>query len=620
MPRYVSGPPADLDPGTLVDLYYHGLRAHPGQREFRVRRPDGTWESVSRPEAAERIAALATGLKGLGYERGDRIGIICHTRLEWALADWAMILAGLVSVPVYPSLPPEQVLHVLGDAGARAVFVEDPEQAAKVREVAGDLDGLDRMVMVEGEPEPVDGVEILPLSDVVRRGEESDGGGNLEAYARRTEPDDLATLIYTSGTTGRPKGVMLSHHNLYSNAVLSTRVFPLQADDLALAWLPLSHVFERAAGHYMMWYRGVSVAFAESVDTVARDISEVRPTVMTGIPRLYEKLQARTARAAREAGGLTEMIFRWASRVGKRRVEREQAGGRAGPWLRLQHAVADRLVFSRLRERLGGRLRLMVSGGAPLSTEVAAFLHGAGLPVLEGYGLTETSPVLTINPPDRPRLGTVGPPIPGTELSIADDGEILARGPQVMQGYYGQEEATREALDEDGWLRTGDVGELDEEGYLRITDRKKEIIVTSGGKNLAPQPVEKAIERSPLVEHAVLIGDRRRFVMVVLVPEPEAARSWCEEKGIGLTGGDREELADVPELRERLERVVERRTREFADYERPKKVLVVAGPFTVENGILTPTQKVKRREVEDRYRAAIDEIYRTAKDPEEDAA
>ena len=611
--RREAGGPADFEPGTLVDLFLRGLRDYTREDALMCRGEAGEWDCFSRTEIGERVRRIALALRSLGHGRGERVAIVSDTRLEWALADYSLIMSGLVSVPVYPSLPASGLRHILSDSGARAAFVEDEEQLRKVREVREELPELERLYTLEPTGATVPGMEVIGLDELERRGGEAPAelADSYEEYARQTEPGDLATLIYTSGTTGQPKGVMLTHANFYSNVLQSWRVLQIGPEDVVLSWLPLSHVFERTAGHYIMWKSGVRIAYAESVDTVARDMTEVRPTLMTGVPRFYEKILERVVEAAEESGGLREAIFRWARGVGEERVNREQGERPVGPLLRLKCAVADRLVFRKLRERVGGRVRYFVSGGAPLPVEVARFFHAAGIPVLEGYGLTEASPVVAVNPPDGVRLGSVGPPVPGTEVEIAEDGELLCRGPQVMKGYYNLEEETEATLTDDGWLKTGDIASIDDDGYLRITDRKKEIIVTSYGKNLAPAPVENAIRQSELVDHAVMIGDGRKFPVVLVVPAFGPLRKWAARAGVDGDRDDGELVADE-RVRRRFEEVVRERTDPFDEHEQPKEVLPLAAEFTVEGGELTPTMKVKRRVVEEQYAEEIDGLYREA--------
>ena len=427
-------------------------------------------------------------------------------------------------------------------------------------------------------------------------------GREYKERATAIAPDQLATIIYTSGTTGEPKGVMLTHGNVASNVMDGGAVVQVHAEDDALSFLPLSHAFERAVV-FLYLYHGVTVTFAESLDTIARDLATVKPTVMTGVPRVYEKFHARVHDAVAGAPAIRQRLFHWAVRAGLRRARAGFAGRSVSPLGRLSLGLAERLVLSTIRGRLGGRLRFVVSGSAPLSTPIAEFFFAIGIPVVEGYGLTETSPTLTVNPLERPKLGTVGPAIRNVEFKIADDGEVLARGPNVMQGYYGKPEATVEVM-RDGWFCTGDIGSLDDDGYLTILDRKKELIVTAGGKNIAPNPIEAELKRSPLVAEAVLIGDRRPYVSALLVPDFTALATRA-----AVEGASREEIVERPDVVALFDEVVNRANDGLARHEQIKRSVLLPAEFGIATGELTPTLKVKRRVVAQRWSDAIERLY-----------
>jgi long-chain acyl-CoA synthetase len=519
--------------------------------------------------------------------------------------DLAALAARAVDVPIYPSLPPAQVLYILNDSQARMVFVSNPVQARKVAEVRKDAGFLQHVATFA--PEGGDG--MLTLDDIRARGRAAlvHAPGAVKSLALTAKPEDLATIIYTSGTTGEPKGVMLSHSNIVSNVVAGARVFTdFSASDVALSFLPLCHIFERMAGYYLMLHKGVTIAYAESVEQVPANMAEVRPTVMCSVPRLYEKMYARV-REKVAADPLRQKVFHWALAVGAAVFQHKVEGTSPGALLRLRHALADRLVLSKIRARLGGRLRLFVSGGAPLAREINEFFGAAGLLILEGYGLTETSPVIAVNRPESPRPGTVGRPVEGVEVKIADDGEILTRGPHVMMGYYNKPEATREVLDPDGWFHTGDIGFLDEAGRLTITDRKKDIIVTSGGKNIAPQPIENRLKTSGYIAEVVMIGNRRNFPSALVVPNFERLSEWAREKGI--PADDRESLIAHPQVQQHYDSVVQGMLADLASFERIKKIALLPREFSQETGELTAKLSVKRHVVEKKYKDVIDRLY-----------
>ncbi|MDQ4079926.1 MAG: long-chain fatty acid--CoA ligase, partial [Gemmatimonadota bacterium] len=527
-----------------------------------------------------------------------------ENRPEWVIADYACLTTGLVDVPVYPTLPAEQIAYILKDAGVVALFVSTDVQAAKVAAVRPQLPALRHVIGFGDRTWPrVD----MTFASLEERGRASETPATIERYraeAEAVQPDDLATLIYTSGTTGEPKGVMLTHDNFYSNVKASSDLLPFR-DDVALSFLPLSHVFERM-GDYLMMACGVSIAYAESIDTVPANMQEVRPTVMMSVPRLYEKMYARVLENALAGGAVKKRIFFWARRVADKWADETLAGRTPGGMLAFAYRVAQKLVFSKLKARTGGRMRYFVSGGAPLAPTINKFFYAAGLTILEGYGLTESSPVIAVNTPKNFRIGTVGKPIPGVEVMIASDGEILTRGPHVMKGYFNKPDATREAIDPEGWLHTGDIGEL-RDGFLAITDRKKDIIVTAGGKNIAPQPIENMIKTNKYVSQAVVLGDKRKFPIVLVVPNFEQLEKWAKLKNLLWT--DRRQLLNLPLVQAKMDKEVLQKLTGLASFETPKKVGLLESDFTIESGELTPSHKVKRRVIEKRYAARIDRLY-----------
>jgi long-chain acyl-CoA synthetase len=594
-------------PGTLTELFFEALEKFQRDDAYQVKR-DGKYQPVSHATVRERVRRLALGLQELGLVRGDRVAILSENRPEWAFADWACLSLGMADVPVYPTLPAAQITHILVNSGASAIFVSGDAQAAKIAEIRSETPGVKHVVTFSGtKPAGVDHT----LAEVEAMGAAVDGAERAAKWksdALAVKPGDLATLIYTSGTTGLPKGVMLTHDNLYSNVRTGLTVLPFTLADVALSFLPLSHVFERS-GDYLFWTAGVSIAYAESIDTVPFNMSEVRPTLCMSVPRLYEKMYARVLENAISHGSAKKQIFFWARAVADKWADETLAGRRPNPWLAMKYSLAQKLVFSKLKERTGGRLRYFVSGGAPLAPEINKFFYAAGLVILEGYGLTETSPVISCNTPESFRIGTVGKPFPGVEVRIASDGEILTRGRHVMAGYYQNEEATKEAIDPDGWFHTGDIGLLDD-GYLRITDRKKDIIVTAGGKNIAPQPIENAIRTNKYVSQAVMIGDKRKFPVLLVVPNWDQLERWAGRKNIIWT--QRSQLLEMPTIRAKMEKEVAKQTAELAKFEAPKKIALLEHDFSIERGELTPTLKVKRRVIDRDYKALIDSLYDAA--------
>ena len=591
-------------PGTLTRLFFDAVERH-GTLPAAFRYKDGDrWIGLTHAQVEERVRAVSLGLRELGVAPGDRVAILSENRPEWAIADYACLCARAADVPIYPTLTAKQVEYILRDSGAVAVFCSTASQLAKVQEVRSGLPSLRQVVVFDGGAAQSG---VMTFADLETRGRNAAPKyPQFRAEALAVEPRQLATIIYTSGTTGDPKGVMLSHDNLYSNVMCAIQVIPITPGDTSLSMLPLSHVFERMVD-YVLMHAGVTIAYAESFDKVAANMLEVRPGIVLSVPRFYEKVYARVLENAIAGGGLKRRIFLWARKVGDAWANYRLAGLAVPTGLAVQHALADRLVFAKLRARTGNHVRLFVSGGAPLAAEIAKFLFSAGLPVIEGYGLTETSPVLTVNPIQRIKVGTVGAAIPEVSLKIADDGEILAKGPGIMQGYFNKPDATRDAIDAEGWFHTGDIGELDADGYLTITDRKKDLIVTAGGKKVAPQPIENLAKSNKFVANAVMLGDKRKFPIMLVVPNFDNLERWARERRLEF--GSRHALIELPDAKSKVEREVMGELRDLAKFEMPKRVLLLENDFTIEGGDLTPTLKVKRRVVEKNYQKQIEAIY-----------
>jgi len=597
-----------MNRGTLTQLFFTTVDRHAALPAAFRSKVGGAWISISHRETLERVKAISLGLRELGIKPGDKVAIISENRPEWALTDYACLCARAADVPIYPTLTAKQTEYILRDSESVAAFCSTKAQVDKVLEVRGELPGLKYIITFDADGAAgQSGGGIMALAAV-----EAKGRAVVSQHPKWKEealtigPDDLATLIYTSGTTGDPKGVMLSHHNLWSNVQAVLQMIPIGGGDECLSMLPLSHSYERMVD-YTLFQAGVIINYAESFDTVAANLQEVKPTVVLSVPRLYEKVYARVLENALSGSAIKRTIFLWAKRTGEQWATLSLAGLPIPGGLSFKKKIADRLVFAKLQARTGGRIRFFVSGAAPLSADIAKFFYSAGLPVIEGYGLTETSPVLTLNPLDRIKLGTVGRAIPGVELKIASDGEILARGPNIMQGYYKQPEATRETVDQDGWLHTGDIGELDTDGYLKITDRKKELLKTAGGKYIAPQPIEMVVKRNKFVANAMLYGDRRKFAIILIVPNFDNLERWAQERS--LTYGSRAALIELADVQAKVEREVMSMLSHLAKFETPKKVVLLEKDFTIESGELTPTLKVKRRVVEKNYKNKIDAAY-----------
>jgi long-chain acyl-CoA synthetase len=587
----------------LTELFLAAVDRFPETDAFRYFGSDGVLQGITHREALGLVRRVASALEAHGVTRGDRAAILSENRPEWALADFACLCAGVVDVPIYPTLPTAQVAYVLRDSGAKLLFASTAEQMQKAVEAMASCPQDVRVVVFDAAGDLPDGVVSWEaFLEAGAAGAERLGEEGFRARALQAGPDDVATILYTSGTTGDPKGVMLTHGNVGSNVLACTHVLAVTTDDVAASFLPLSHILERMVD-YLFFHVGCVIAYPRSILTVVEDMQVIRPTVAVSVPRLYEKIY----NGVMEAHGLKRRIIEWAVGVADRAAEARLSGGKPSGILALQYGLADRLVFTRVRAAVGGRMRFFVSGGAPLAPALNRFFYSIGLKILEGYGLTETSPVTNVNTEADFRIGTVGKAVPGTEIRIADDGEVLVRGPQVMKGYYNRPRETTEVIDAEGWFHTGDIGELDEDGFLRITDRKKDLIVTAGGKNVAPQPIENRLKANPLVEQAVLIGDRRKFVALLMVPNFVNLEAWARERG--LRWGTRADLIELPEVVRHVEEAIAAELKDLASYERPKKIALLEHEFSIQNGLLTPTLKVKRRVIQDRLKDVIDELY-----------
>jgi long-chain acyl-CoA synthetase len=574
---------------------------------LRVKR-DGEWVDLSWTEVDRLVREIGRGLLELGFAPGDRLALLSENRPEWALVDLAVLCLGGATVPIYATSTSAQCAYMIKDSEARLVAVSNNFHLEKVLKAKRQLAGVEKVILFDPIKDITDKDEIvLPLMELRDLGRAFDDPAEFDRRAAAVTAEDVLTVIYTSGTTGEPKGVVLTHGNVFSNVEAVLKVLRVEPADVCLSCLPLSHSFERMAGHYTMLHAGVPIAYAESLDALAQNLAEVRPTVMIGVPRIFEKFHARIVDEAARGGTARKVVFGWAMGVG-REVSRRRAAKRAVPLaLWAQREAAGRLVFSQLHRMLGGRLRFFVSGGAPLSQEVAEFFHAAGVLILEGYGLTETSPVITCNTPESYKFGTVGRSVPGVEVKIADDGEILTRGPHVMKGYHKKPAATAEAIDARGWFHTGDIGEIDADGFLKITDRKKDLIITAGGKNVAPLNLEGLLTLSRYIEQANVIGDRRKFLTAVLVPAFPELEAWAKARGIAFR--TRKELVESPAVVDLIQGEVDTVNAQLAKYETIKKFVLSDVEFTTDNSLLTPTLKVRRKAVAAAFAEKIARLY-----------
>jgi long-chain acyl-CoA synthetase len=567
----------------------------------------GAYQGISYTELAELVHRFSAGLSALGVRRGDRIALISENRPEYVVADMGMVRLGAVNVSLYPTLSAKQVRYILNDAGVQFALVSNPLHLKKVLGIAGDVPNL-RKIVVFSDKAPTENPCVISYASVLEMGvnqlrKDAETGGTPE---QEINPDDLLTLIYTSGTTGDPKGVMLTHRNMAENIKASAVCIPLTHKDRVLSFLPLSHSYERMAGYYTAMACGATIAYAESAETLRENLIEARPTVVMMVPRAFERFHNRLMRHMAQQSRARQSIFQWGINMGRVYVEARKRG-KLSLNLKFYQEIADRLVFRKIRSRLGGRIRFLASGGAALAPELAEFFEAVGIAIIEGYGMTESSPVISFNRIDDYEFGTVGKPIPGVGVKIAPDGEILARGPNIMKGYWNDPVSTAQVIDTEGWLHTGDVGCFNDRGFLVITDRKKHLFVTSGGKNIAPQIIERSFLQSDLIDQFVLIGEGRMFLTALIVPSFDRVGELA--RSMNLTVTNHEDLAKKEEIHKLFENEIARIQTNVANYERVRKFTLLELPLTIENGEITPTLKVCRKVVEARFKDQIDKMY-----------
>ncbi len=598
--------PIAVDFNTIVEMYDRVTKKYQNSdRPALLYKSQNQWVGISYKELREKVRNFAMGVLSLGLKRGDMIGILSENRPEWAMVDLAVLSIGGIDVPMYPSSTSNTIEYIMNDSECKAVIVSNKLQLTKVQKIKSNVKSLKHIIILN-EKDAEEGV--YNFNQILEMGKNNADKFEkvLDEEMSKVSPDDLATLIYTSGTTGEPKGVMLTHNNFVSNIKAALQVILADDRDLFLSFLPLSHSFERMAGYYTAFSAGCTIAYAQSIDTVAKDLQEVKPTIMTSVPRLFERIHSRVMKNVDSSPPAKQKIFYWALEVGKKYQEARKQK-KLNPILSAKYKLADKLVFHKIKAATGGRLRFFVSGGAALPQEIGEFFEAMGILIIEGYGLTESSPVISCNRLDDYKFGTVGKPIPGVEVKIAEDGEILARGPNIMNGYYKNKKATEEAIDKDGWLHTGDIGEFDKQGFLRITDRKKHLFKTSGGKYIAPQQLESLFTRSKFIDQFVLIGDNKTFLSALITPDFEAIREYADAHKIPYERV--EDLAHHPEIYKLIEKDIQTLQRNLANYERIRKFVILDKPFTIEGGELTPTLKVRRKVIEERYAHLIKDIY-----------
>lgn len=587
---------------TIPQVFINTVKSYQ-KEDMMLYKSGGTYVPVSTSEFEESVRGLTLGLIDLGLNPGEKLIILSENRPEWVMTNFANLCVGATTVPIYTTLSPEQIRYIVDDSDAKIVVCSNLDMWKKLEAIKDKLDKVAHFIIFETEPPE----GALSFKAVIAAGNKRalDEPNLFETNALSVRPEDVASIIYTSGTTGVPKGVMLTHSNLISNMMAVCQIINFSSDDTSLSWLPLSHSFEHLVTVAYV-YKGVSIGYAESVETVAANMQELRPHLLTSVPRLYEKIYSVIMESVLSGSGLKRKIFFWALKTGKIVGQKKLSGQKVPGLLETKRKIAHKLVFSKIIAKTGGRVRIFVSGAAPLSKNIAEFFHALGIVILEGYGLTETAPAITLNTFEHVKFGTVGRPVPGVEVKIAEDGEILAKGPNIMKGYYKKPAETAEVFDGE-WFKTGDVGFIDEDGFITITDRKKDIIVTAGGKNVAPQQIENLLKTSPFISNVLAIGDRRKFVSALIVPDFDKLESYANTNKIPYSS--REELLNNEKILNKIEEEIAQATEELARYEKIKKFALLKRDFEIEKGELTPTLKVKRNIVEDKYKTLIDSFY-----------
>lgn len=598
---------------TIIDRFWSRVNETP-DRAAVMYKSDGKYRSVTWAEHGKIVDQLSAALIKSGITPDDKVGILSGNRPHWTWADLAILSVRGVTVPVYPTLASEEASYVLDHSDVVAVFVENSRQLEKISNSNLTAPSKLKLAIVMDGPvataEPL--LDVRTWDDFIKEGTEflSQNADEVKARRQNIDPETLATIVYTSGTTGLPKGVMLLHRNIYSVLGAMSDLVDFNEDDLALSFLPLAHVYERVGGQFLSTYLGIPFAYAESMEQVANNLQEVKPTFLNAVPRFYEKVYARVQAQIRQMPAAQQGFVRWAIALGKRatkqRMDAKLDSGLLDQLYRAELRIADRLVFKKIRERFGGRLRMMTSGAAPLANDVHIFFEALGMPIVEGYGLTETSAPLCCNKPSENKFRTVGRPLNGVEVKLSADGELLVKGPNVFKGYYKNEEATRQAF-EDGWFKTGDIARIDDEGYITITDRKKDIIITAGGKHVAPQFIENLFKDEPLINHVIAYGDRRKYITGLITLNPDGLKTFADSKSLSYK--EIKDLFQHPTVRKEIERVVHEKNQNLARFQRIKKFVIIEKDLTIEDNELTPTLKVKRKVVTEKYKKELDELY-----------